>query len=314
MDMAIVYSAIGFGGLASVVALFLFISRARLQESLSTLNDKLIAEQSRKAEASIRTVQKPASTPKASPESSKSSQMLMDLRKQNAHLKDELKQLKQTLRESEVHLKDADERTDAALYKIRAENAALVEKLKELELNSPDKVRAAGLEEELNILRERNRSLNQEIKSSSQQLKTERTQLEQSKKQVESLQNEIQALRVLVPNTDPATLEAAKKFDPKILERWRDRAYTARHMYKMMRQMRELSDIKLSTYQEAVVDVSSCLLALKGVSQPELAPNELKADRYLAEAWALIQPELSPAAASHSTEPSSQTTDTHMNA
>lgn len=314
MDLAIVYSAIGFGGLASVVALFLFVSKARLQESLSSLNDKLIAEQSRKAEVSIRTAQKPVSNPKPSPESGKSSQMLMDLRKQNAHLKDEIKQLKQSLRESEVHLKDADERTDAALYKIRAENAALIEKLKELELNSPDKIRATTLQQELNVVQERNRTLTQELNSASRLVKNERSQLDQSKKQIESLQNELQALRVLVPNTDAATLEAAKKFDPKILERWRDRAYTARHMYQMMRQMRELSDLKLSTYQEAVVDVSSCLLALKGAPQPELAPNELKADRYLAEAWALIQPDLSHATTSQPTEPPPQATDTHMNA
>jgi hypothetical protein len=60
-------------------------------------------------------------------------------------------------------------------------------------------------------------------------------------------------------------------------------------MYRMMRQMRELSDLKLSTYQEAVIEVSSSLLNLKGITAPELSPNENKADRLLAEAWALVQ-------------------------
>jgi hypothetical protein len=60
-------------------------------------------------------------------------------------------------------------------------------------------------------------------------------------------------------------------------------------MYRMMRQMRELSDLKLSTYQEAVIEVSSSLLSLRGVAAPDLAPNENKADRLLAEAWALVQ-------------------------
>lgn len=292
MDVAIVYTAVGFGGLAAIFALFQFISKAKLQQALNAAREKLIQEQSRIAEASIRMAEKPKAQSKATSETPKTNKELLDLRKSNAHLKDELKQLKQALRDSEQHLREADERTESTLYKVRSENAALVEKLRELDQNSPDKKRALALEQELHDTQNRNRELSSELSGVSKDLRYERQQLERIKKHSESLQKELQALRALLPETDAPTAEALKKFDPRSLERWRDRAYTARHMYKMMRQMRELSDLKLSTYQEAVVDVSACLLELKGAPQPELAPNELKADRLLAEAWALIQPDV----------------------
>jgi len=289
MDTAVVYTAIGFGGFASTLALFLFISRTKLQEALAGAQEKLTLEQSRKAETSIRFTEKQKSPIKAPAESPKAAKELIDLRRANAHLKDEIKQLKQSLREAELHLKEADERAELGLFKIRAENSALVEKLRELENNSPDKKRVMALEQELRELQNRSREVSDELALTRKDLKHERQQLERNKKQTDTLNKELNSLKALIPETDPATTEAIKKFDPKSLERWRDRAHTARHMYKMMRQMRELSDLKLSTYQEAVVDVSSCLLELKGVPPPELAPNELKADRLLAEAWALIQ-------------------------
>ena len=292
MDTAIVYTAIGFGGLASILAFFLFFSRAKLQDTLADAQEKLTREQSRSAEALIRHAEKQKSPAKPPIDSSKTNKELLELRRANAHLKDEIKQLKQSLREAEQRLKEADERVELSLFKVRAENSALLEKLKDLEQNSPDKKKAFALEQELREWQNRSRELSSELSVTSKDLKHERQQLERSKKHTDALQKELQTLKALMPETDAATTEAIKKFDPRSLERWRDRAYTARHMYKMMRQMRELSDLKLSTYQEAVVDVSSCLLELKGAPQPELAPNELKADRLLAEAWALIQPDL----------------------
>jgi len=292
MDIAIVYTAVGFGGLSAIVALFQFISKAKLQEALNASREKLILEQSRTAEVSIRLNEKPKVQSKTTTETPKTNKELIDLRKSNAHLKDEIKQLKQALRDAEQHLKEADERTDSTLYKVRSENAALVEKLRDLDQNSPDKKRALSLEQELKDTQDRSRELSSELSIVSKDLRHERQQLEKIKKHSESLQKELKALKALLPESDAPTAEALKKFDPRSLERWRDRAYTARHMYKMMRQMRELSDLKLSTYQEAVVDVSACLLELKGAPQPELAPNELKADRLLAEAWALIHPDV----------------------
>ncbi|MEN9528269.1 MAG: hypothetical protein RI932_142, partial [Pseudomonadota bacterium] len=54
MDTALVYAALGFGALSSAVALFLFVSRSRLQESITALQSKLTLEQSRVAELSNR--------------------------------------------------------------------------------------------------------------------------------------------------------------------------------------------------------------------------------------------------------------------
>ena len=64
MDTAIVYTAIGFGGLASILAFFLFFSRAKLQDTLADAQEKLTREQSRSAEALIRHAEKQKSPAK----------------------------------------------------------------------------------------------------------------------------------------------------------------------------------------------------------------------------------------------------------
>ncbi|MEY2987858.1 MAG: hypothetical protein RJB13_1379, partial [Pseudomonadota bacterium] len=215
MDTAIVYTAIGFGGLASALALFLFISRTRLQETLAGAQEKLTLEQSRNAEASIRFAERQKTPAKTSGESPKTNKELIDLRKANAHLKDEIKQLKQSLREAELHLKEADERIELSLFKVRAENSSLVERLKDLEQNSPDKKRALALEQELRELQHKSRELSNELSLTSKDLKHERQQLERNKKHIDALNKELLALKTLIPDTDPATADAIKKFDPK---------------------------------------------------------------------------------------------------
>lgn len=309
MESALVYTALGFGGLASVVALFLFVSRSRLQETLSSLQNKLTLEQARLAEVSAKSAsikQKPE--PKPTHEATKHTAELVELRKLNAHQKDEIKSLKAALRDSERHTRDADERAESNLFKLRADHSALLARLKDLEQNSPDKKKAQQLEQELTELRARSKELSQECASSQAKLKSERAAAERQKLQLEAAQSEVRQLKARLPQGEETAQPTLPPIDPKILERWKDRALTARHMYKMMRQMRELSDLKLSTYQEAVIEVASTLLQLKGVATPELAPHENKADRLLAEAWALSLPQNS------LTPTPSDTSDTSANA
>lgn len=300
MENALIYTALAFGALASLLSLFLFVSRSRLQETLSSLRNKLTLEQSRIAEFNSRTpVPKPKPESKTNSENNKHSAELLELRKSSAHLKDEIKQLKQSLRNAEQHIKDYDGRSEGNLFKLRAENAALLERMKDIEQNSQDKKRAAYLEQELSELRIRFKEANQESNAAGAKLKSERQTAERQKQQLESLQSEVRQLKARLPESDSPKSPALPAIDPKQLERWKDRAFTARYMYKMMRQMRELSDLKLSTYQEAVIEVSATFLALKGVSAPELAPNENKADRLLAEAWALVHPDTASTAPTH---------------
>ncbi|MBM3381561.1 MAG: hypothetical protein FJY29_03875 [Betaproteobacteria bacterium] len=290
MDTALVYAALGFGALSSAIALFLFVSRSRLQEIIAGLQNKLTLEQARIAEMSNRSASiKTKPEPKHSGDQNKHAAELLELRSRSSHLKDEVKQLKQQLRQAELDLKAADERADGQLFKLRADNAALLERLKDLEQNSPDKKRAVALETEVTELRTRSKEMQQELNAANAKMKSERNAADRMKQQFELLQTELRDVKAKLPAAETNSLPAQPPLDPKQLDRWKDRALTARHMYRMMRQMRELSDLKLSTYQEAVIEVSSSLLNLKGVSEPELAPNENKADRLLAEAWALVQ-------------------------
>ena len=289
MEIALVYTALGFGGLAFIVALMLFISRGRVQEELAAAQQKLTLEQSRLAEISARgSVAKPKQESKPVQETNKHTAELIELRKLNSHQKDEIRNLKSSLREAERLIKHADERSDSSLFKLRADHQALLDRLKDLELNSPDKKKAILLEQELNDLRARSKELQSELNSTTGKLKSEKNYSERQKQQIEALQNEIRQLKSRLPEGEHAAPSTTPKIDPRALERWKDRALTARRMYKMMRQMRDLSDIKLSNYQQAVLEVSESLLQMKGVATPSLAPNENKTDRLLAEAWALV--------------------------
>ncbi|MFZ9520265.1 MAG: hypothetical protein ACO3A4_07300 [Silvanigrellaceae bacterium] len=293
MEMTLIYAALGLAALTSAITLFLFFSRLKLQEKNRELEDKLLAEQSRRTAVTVsaqETRKKPEQA-KTQPEKNKHAEELVELRRANAHLKDEVRHLKQDIRQLEVLNKEAGGRADVETFKLRAENQALIERAKDLEANSADKKRAQALEHELNSLKENHRSLQSEYAVATAKLKSERSSSDKQKALLDSLQNQIRELKARLPEE---TQTGVQKIDPKTFERWKDRALTARHMYRMMRQMRELSDLKLSSYQEAVYDVSKTLLEIKGVVSPEIGPRENKADRYLAEAWSLVQSDTSP--------------------
>ncbi|MEY3902952.1 MAG: hypothetical protein RL189_2258 [Pseudomonadota bacterium] len=292
MDNLLVYSALGLAAFTSLAALYFFVGRIKLQDKVNSLEEKLTLEQAKRAEMSLARVssQKKADTPKTPTENQKHAAEIVELRKNNSHLKDEVKQLKSELRTSEGLLKEFNSRSEGETFKLRAENQALIERIRDFESNSPDKKRAALLETELTDAKAALRNAQGELSATLQKLKSERTTADKIRATAETLQQQVRELKNRLPDVEQ---EETVKIDPKTLARWKDRALTARQMYKMMRQMRELSDIKLSTYQEAVIDVSSTLLTMKGVESPTVAPQENKADRYLAEAWALIQPDTS---------------------
>lgn len=293
MENVLVYAALGMAAFTSLAALYFFISSTKKSETVRELEEKLTLEQAKRAEFTVsQTIpKKKTESAKTSQESSKHSLELIELRKNSAHLRDEIKHLKAELRNAENLTKELSGRAEGDTFKLRAENQALIERLREIENNSTDKKRAAALEQELNELRVNFKNIQSENAASSAKLKSERVGADKQKQTIETLQQQVRELKARLP--DETTPDTAK-IDPKVLERWKERAFTARHMYQMMRQMRELSDLKLSTYQEAVIDVSKTLLTLKGAESPEIGPRENKADRYLAEAWSLVQPDTSP--------------------
>ncbi|MEN9808486.1 MAG: hypothetical protein RLZZ488_53 [Pseudomonadota bacterium] len=292
MDNLLVYSALGLAAFTSLAALYFFVGRIKLQDKVSSLEEKLTLEQAKRTEMSLARApaQKKADTQKSQTDNQKHAAEIVELRKNNSHLKDEVKQLKSELRTSESLLKEFNSRSEGEMFKLRAENQALIERIRDMESNSADKKRAAILETELTDTKTVLRTAQSELSATQQKLKSERAAADKFKVTAETLQQQVRELKNRIPDVEQ---EETVKIDPKAFARWKDRALTARQMYKMMRQMRELSDIKLATYQEAVVDVSRTLLTIKGVESPTVAPQENKADRYLAEAWALIQPDTS---------------------
>jgi chromosome segregation ATPase len=288
MEQTLVYTAFGLAGLTSLVTLFLFLSRTKLQEKLVTLEEKLTLEQAKRSEleAATTATRKKAEPVKTPPERQKLQEELIELRKNSAHQKNEIKQLKNDLRQAEALSKDYLHRTEVETFKLKAENQALIDRMRDFEINSSDKKKAQALEQELGELKNSSQVLRSDLAAAQAKLKSERSAFEKQKQMTEELQKQLREFKQKYPDE---TSPEIQKIDPKVLERWKDRALTARHMYRMMRQMRELSDLKLSTYQDAIFDVSRTLLTLKGAKSPDVGPHENKADRFLAEAWSTIQ-------------------------
>jgi chromosome segregation ATPase len=288
MDNALVYTALGLAALTSIISLLLFVSRTKLQETIRSLQDKLTLEQARRSEAGLATQQakKKSETAKPAPDKNKHEAELIELRKNSARMRDEIKHLKEELRHSDSNGRELQSRIESETFKLRAENHALIERLRDLESNSADKKRAHAFEHENLALKETLKTVQSDLNAATAKLKSERSASDRQKQHLETLERQLREVKARLPDvTEPET----PKVDPKILERWKDRALTARHMYQMMRQMRELSDLKLSTYQDAIFDVSRLLIELKGAPSPTVGPREIKADRYLAEAWSLVQ-------------------------
>jgi uncharacterized metal-binding protein YceD (DUF177 family) len=60
-------------------------------------------------------------------------------------------------------------------------------------------------------------------------------------------------------------------------------------MYLLMKQMRELSDEKVQTYQEGVLDLSQWVLDKKNIPLPVVGKEEHKTDRFFAQAWDAVR-------------------------
>ena len=60
-------------------------------------------------------------------------------------------------------------------------------------------------------------------------------------------------------------------------------------MYRLMRQMKELSDEKLASYHEAVLDVAGGVFQERKLPLPTVREGETAAEVYLAQAWAALR-------------------------
>jgi predicted nucleotidyltransferase len=227
---------------------------------------------------------------------------IFSLRKENSKLKDHIKKYKEELKIKEKALKEEEHTTQNKLYSLTQENSKLILQMKEIDLFLKDQQNLHKKQLKKDDSQEKNFEF---IK-----VQEENSSLKQKFLEVEKIKNQL----VLKLNTVQDKLKnseyelekwvkASRTLDGKIPNphsyvRWYERALVGRKMYRLMRQMRELSDSKVLTYQEGVIELSKWILQHKGLAFPEISAQEISADRFLAEAWSAIQAEIAPLSAS----------------
>ncbi|BBH53660.1 hypothetical protein [Fluviispira sanaruensis] len=287
-----------FSGVVLLLCAWLVLSKQKVSLKVIELNNKLVALEARElthiAPKVIANVEKKIAPAKAQvhEHTSNHTSELLDLRKEVSKLKDENKKAKEELRNKEKELKGQAESTVNKLYSLTEENTKLIEQMRSLDQQlkaaldfGKNKVSLQdfenkiveinGLRDDLSKAKHKNIELEKSLKHSTHKLSTHLDKLK-------NLEIELQKWQ------EAATTSDGKALDASAFLRWHDRAVTGRKMYRLMRQMRELSDTKVSTYQEGVVALSKWILAQKNLTPPSLSENEIQADRLLAEAWNAI--------------------------
>lgn len=217
---------------------------------------------------------------------------LLNLRKETAKLKDELKKTKEEIRLKDKSLKEQESNVKNKIFALKEENSRFVTQLKEMDLSLKQCNESLKKQVPLSDFEQKLVELSQ-IKDDLSHAKQKISEYEKSKKQniakLTSLQDKLKSTEQdLQKWVDSAKSIDGKPLDVSAFLRWHDRAITGRKMYRLMRQMRELSDSKISTYQDGIVTLSKWVLEQKNIGFPSIPPSEVPADRLLAEAWNAI--------------------------
>jgi hypothetical protein len=214
---------------------------------------------------------------------------LVQLRKETGQLKNQLQQLKQENKDFGVKLKDMLHEKEVVIFQLQKDNEQLIASIREAEAKNrptvtsapnaqaqaaPAQIAAASQQKETPELIDLKKKLTHLERS----LKSEKEFGEKLKQEKISLQSELRKWTSAAQDSDGKTLE------PAMFKKWKDRALTARVQYQMMKQLREMSDIKLSTYQESVVRLAQFVFASTGSKAPLVQAGENTSDRFLAEA------------------------------
>lgn len=223
---------------------------------------------------------------------STNSSELLNLRKDISKLKDENKKLKDEIRQKDKMLKEEMQLSNNKLYSLNEENSRLIKQMREMDLllkesnnNLKNQVPLVDFEKkvlEINSLKDELLKIKQK---NSEQEKINKQNISKLNVSYEKLKNAEQELQKW---TETSKTSDGKPIDPRAFLRWHDRALLGRKMYKLMRQMRELSDSKVTTYQDGVIAISEWILKQKNINLPQVSSGEVKADRLLAEAWSAV--------------------------
>ncbi len=204
---------------------------------------------------------------------------ILDLRKDNAHFKDEIKKLKDDVRIKNIEMKKLEALHIDKLFLITKEKETLLAQLKEID--SSYKRQKDELEKTIHELNIYGTELHQKALTSEKQSKSNISKLI-------TLQSKLKVAEQEIGNLSHVIAEKSKVTDESSIEIWKERAQSAKKMYQLMKQTRELSDNKVQSYQEGIVVTAEWILKNTNTPLPNVAENENKADRLLAEAWAAI--------------------------
>lgn len=254
---------------------WLLYSKGKISKKNLELLDKLTAVESHYlSPVRFSQEQKQKARLKEAPAGASVQANVLEVKKELAKYRDEAKKLREELRSKDKELLFEKENVSTALYPLKEENSRLLEQLKEMDAQVRSLLQAQKTQISAAEHDAKSKEV-QRVKNEVVQLKSKLVEFEKLNKnhvaKISSLQNKLQSTEVDA--------------------RWRDRALTGRKMYQLMRQMRELSDSKIETYQDGVLAVTEWVFAQKNMPLPEVRAGENKADRMLSEAWHAIAPE-----------------------
>jgi DNA repair exonuclease SbcCD ATPase subunit len=273
-----------------ILSLWLAVSRMKLIAAKRATDSRLIQLEGRVAELDLtrQQLEKRTATPKAvsgKPQKGvdNDSGELVAARKESAKHRDEAQKLRADLRQKENELREARDGVEKRLYVLQEENRRLLEIAKE-----QDKRLSAGETqgaEQLSTLRAELDKTREELQTERRRANEQERSAAKSSDTLKALQERIAALQSENQKwRDTAADNNGKPLDPAQFFRWQRRALAGRDMYRMMKQLRELSDHKLEVYQSGIERIAAFLLMTAGKPIPNPAPGEVYADRLLGEA------------------------------
>jgi len=267
----------------SVVLLWLCVSAISLRKKNHHLHQQLTVSESDliRAKESLHHFEKRIAKNQEQHHPLQNSQKeTFELRRDNARAKEEIKRFKEDLRMKDIEFKKLEALHIDKLYLTSKEKDVLLNQLKELDASHSSQLHE--LKQDIVRLRAQEKELKAVIGLSEKQTKSNISK-------VISLQSK---LKVAEQEIDKLSKENKAKLSPSSdasgLQKWKDRAICAKKMYLLMRQMRELSDNKLQTYQDGIIVMAEWVLNNTKTPNPQINENENKADRLLAEAWTAI--------------------------
>ncbi|WGL60370.1 hypothetical protein QEJ31_01970 [Pigmentibacter sp. JX0631] len=292
-----------FSGISLLVCAWLILSKQKLtlsnkqlQSKIFVLENNILAQGEKKDHSST---EKKDKIPQQKMQNEnninhQSSQELLHLRKENSKLKDDIKKAKEEIKNKEKALKEEEVASKNKLFSLTEENSRFITQLKELDLqlkealnNQRNNVPLIDFEKkmlEISQFKEENSTLKSKLNEVDKFKKTQQAKISSLQEKLKLVEHDLSLW------LDAAKTNDGKPLDPAFFVKWHDRAITARKMYKLMRQMRELSDAKVTSYQEGIANISQWVLNQKNIPIPQVSSGEVLADRLLAEAWNAIMP------------------------